>query len=95
MDAYTWIVRSLALFDSLILSGLWLYLRTKTPLDRGILLPVAMGLGGFVFHAVLFIDGAILVLQLASIAGALGLCWFSTTKQHSDESAARSPVESP
>ncbi len=81
-----WILFSVAAFDSLILCGLWLYLRTKSPLDRRVLLPVAMGLAGFVLHAVVFFHGAILTLQLVAIAASFGLCWFSTVKRQSDES---------
>ena len=86
MNANTWILLALAVVDLLILSGLWSYLRTQSPIDRRVLLPVAMGLAGFVFHAVLFFHGVFLVCQLATIAAAFGLCWFSTAKRQSDES---------
>jgi hypothetical protein len=68
----------LALFDALVIAGFWLYLRTRSRLPRGSLAPVALALGGFVFHALLFFRGAILILQLATIAALLALWWLSS-----------------
>lgn len=86
MNANAWILVSLAVLDSLLLSVLWFSLRTASPLQRSALLPVAMGLAGFVFHAVLFFRGAVLMIQLATIAVAFCLFWIATTKPQRDKS---------
>ena len=70
----SWLVVGVAAFDLLLLALLYLYLRAHAPVGRHILFPVAAGAVGFVFHAFLFFSGAFLVLQLATIAGAVGLC---------------------
>ena len=74
MNTEAWLAVGVAAFDLLLLTLLYLYLRAHAPVGRHILFPVAAGALGFVFHAFLFFSGAFLVLQLATIAGAVGLC---------------------
>jgi hypothetical protein len=80
MNTYPWIVVGLAAFDVSLLTLVFVYLRSHAPLDRRVLFPIAAGLIGFVFHAFLFFQGAILILQLATIATLFGLCWFWSSK---------------
>jgi hypothetical protein len=76
MNTYPYLVIGLAVFDVLLLICFYRYLRSHTPLDRRVLFPVAAGLIGFVFHALLFFSGAFLYMQLATIASIFGLCLF-------------------
>jgi len=85
MNTHSWLVVGLAAFDSLILTLLYLYLRSHVPLDRRVLFPVAAGLLGFVFHAFLFFSGAFLFLQLATIAGIFGLYFFCSFRRQRDK----------
>ena len=76
MSTYSWIVCGLATFDVLVVALVFLLLRSHF-LDRKGGLVTAIALSGFVFHALLFFDGAILYLQLATLAAiyfALALC---------------------
>jgi hypothetical protein len=74
------LVLGLAGFDLLILAALGLFLRlyyrSRPRVSRLALIPVAFGLSGFVFHACLFFNGAVLILQLMTIGGVLGLLAF-------------------
>lgn len=70
-----WLVLALAAFDLLIVALVFISLRAYPPTNRRALIATGIGLSGFVFHAFLFFDGAVLILQLATIAGILGLCW--------------------
>ena len=69
MNIFYGILIGLAAFDLVILTLLHRWLRASAPLDRRALLPTLAGLAGFVFHAFLFFEGAILILQLATYAG--------------------------
>ena len=69
----------------LLLTLLYLYLRSHAPVGRHLLFPVAAGAVGFVFHALLFFSGAFLVLQLATIAGVVGLCLFQPLRPQRQE----------
>jgi hypothetical protein len=80
MNTYTWIVVGLAAFDVSLLTLVFAYLRSHAPLDRRVLFPVVAGLIGFVFHAFLFFQGAILILQLATITTIFGLVWFWSSR---------------
>ena len=66
----------LAAFDGSLLMLVFVYLRSHAPLDRRVLFPVVAGLIGFVFHAFMFFQDALLFVQLATIATLFGLCWF-------------------
>jgi hypothetical protein len=77
VSTYSWIVCGLAAFDVLVVAVVFLLLRSYAVLDRKARLISAIGLSGFVFHAVVFCEGAILYLQLATLAGiyfALAVC---------------------
>jgi hypothetical protein len=77
MSANTWIVCALAAFDVFVVALLVLLLRLYPFLDRKGRMITGIGLSGFVFHAVVFFEGAILYLQLATLAViyiALALC---------------------
>jgi hypothetical protein len=80
MNNYPWIVVGLAAFDVSLLTLVFLYLRSHATLDRRVLFPIAAGLIGFVFHAFLFFQGAILILQLATIVTLFGLVWFCPSR---------------
>jgi hypothetical protein len=84
MSTYAWIVTALAAFDLFMLGSAWILFRLDAPHDRRVLLPVACGLLGFVFHAVLFFDGAILALQLLTIAGLFGMAVFWSSARAPD-----------
>jgi hypothetical protein len=77
VGAYFWIVSGLAAFDVLVVALFFLLLRSTPSLDRKVRMTTAIGLSGFVFHAVIFFTGAILYVQLATLAIiyiALALC---------------------
>jgi hypothetical protein len=85
MTEYAWIVCGLAAFDLLILSLLFLLMRSQPSLDRRTRLILAIGLSGFVFHAVLFFEGPILYLQLATLAVIyLGLALWPAARRWTD-----------
>ena len=68
MSTYSWIVCGLAAFDVFLVALLFLLLRSQPFLDRKGRVIMAIGLSGFVFHAAMFLEGAILYLQLATLA---------------------------
>jgi hypothetical protein len=68
MTTYSWIVCGLGAFDALILTLWVLLLRSQVFLDRKNRVIAGIALSGFVFHAVLFFEGPILYLQLATLA---------------------------
>jgi hypothetical protein len=68
VGTYYWIVVGLAAFDVLVVALVFLLLRSHRFLDRKGRLVRAIALSGFVFHAVVFFEGAILYLQLATLA---------------------------
>jgi len=68
MDTYSWILCGLAAFDVLIVSVFFLLRHAFPVMDRQSCLIMAIAMSGFVFHAVLFFEGAILFLQLTLIA---------------------------
>jgi hypothetical protein len=77
MSTNAWIVCGLAAFDVFVVALLVLLLRSYPFLDRKGRMITGIGLSGFVFHAVVFFAGAILYLQLATLAViyiALALC---------------------
>jgi hypothetical protein len=77
MDTYSWIVCGLATFAVLVVAGFVLILYLHPFLDRRGRLTMGIALSGFVFHALVFFEGAILVVELAMLAGiyiALALC---------------------
>ena len=68
MSTYSWIVCGLAAFDALVVALFLLVLRSHPFLGRKGRVVTAIALSGFVFHAFLFFEGAILYLQLTTIA---------------------------
>ena len=77
MSTNAWIVSGLAAFDVFVVALLVVLLRSYPFLDRKGRMITGIGLSGFVFHAVVFFAGAILYLQLATLAViyvALALC---------------------
>jgi hypothetical protein len=91
VDTYSWIVCSLAAFDVVVVALIILLLRSHPMLDPKGRLVTAIALSGFIFHAVVFFEGAILYLQLATLAViyiALALC---PSKRQSTDSV-RSPT---
>jgi hypothetical protein len=78
MTTYSWIVCGLAAFDTLLVVTLvFLLLRSHPFPNRKARMITAIALSGFVFHAFLFFEGAFLYLQLATLAViymALALC---------------------
>jgi hypothetical protein len=77
MSTNAWIVSGLAAFDVFVVALVVLLLRSYPFLDRKGRMITGIGLSGFVFHAVVFFAGAILYLQLATLAViyvALALC---------------------
>jgi hypothetical protein len=80
MNTEFWPLVGLGAFDLVLLVVCYLGLRAYRPIDRRGVLPVALGLSGFVFHAFMFFQGAFLVLQLATIIGILGLYLRATHK---------------
>jgi hypothetical protein len=90
LDTYSWIVCGLAAFDVLVVALVFLLLCSHPFLGRNGWLVTAIALSGFVFHAVVFFEGAILYLQLATLAViyiALALC--SSTRQSTDSARSR------
>ena len=87
VSTYSWIVCGLAAFDVFVVGLVFLLLRSQRFMDRKGRMATAIGLSGFVFHAIVFFEGAILYLQLATLAViyiALALC---PTKRQSTDSA--------
>jgi hypothetical protein len=77
MSTNAWIVSGLAAFDVFVVALVVVLLRSYPFLDRKGRMITGIGLSGFVFHAVVFFAGAILYLQLATLAViyvALALC---------------------
>jgi hypothetical protein len=68
MTTYSWIVWGLGAFDVLILILWFLLLCSQIFRDRKNRVIMGIALLGFVFHAVLFFEGPILYLQLATLA---------------------------
>jgi hypothetical protein len=86
MTTYSWIVCGLAAFDVVMVAMFFLLLRSQAFLDRKSRVITAISLSGFVFHAFLFFEGAILYVQLATLVViymALALC---PSKRHSNDS---------
>ena len=73
MSTYLWLAIGLAAFDLGLCVLLYGLLRKSPCLNGSILLPVGMGLSGFVFHAFMFFHGAMLILQLATILAIFGI----------------------
>jgi hypothetical protein len=68
VSTYSWIVCGLAAFDALVVALVFLFMRSHAFPDRKGRMITAIGLSGFVFHAVVFFEGAFLYLQLATLA---------------------------
>jgi hypothetical protein len=93
MTTYSWIVCCLGAFDALIVVTVWfLLLRSRPFLDRKSRMVLGIALSGFVFHAVLFFEGPILYLQLATLAFIyIGLALGPSTRQPADGDRRQTP----
>jgi hypothetical protein len=90
VGTYSWIVCGLVAFDVLVVALVFLLLRSHSFPDRKSRVIMAIALSGFVFHAALFFEGAILYLQLATLAViyfALALC--PSKRQSTDRARSR------
>jgi hypothetical protein len=77
MDTYFWIVCGLAAFAVLVVALIVMLLYSQPLLDRKNRVIMGIALSGFVVHAVMFFEGAILFVELAMLAMiyiALALC---------------------
>ena len=74
MNTILWLVLGLAVCNGLILVLLYLTLRRHAPLGRQALFAIGAGLAGFIVHALMFLSGGFLIVQLATISGAFGIC---------------------
>jgi hypothetical protein len=68
MDIYFWIVCCLAAVETLLVAGFFLFVRTAPYVDARSRFVMAAGLSGFVAHAFIFFEGAILYVHLAALA---------------------------
>ena len=90
MSTYSWIVCGLAAFDFLVVAVVFLLLRSHPFLDRKGRVITAIALSGFVFQAALFFEGAILYLQLATLAVIyIGLALCPSRRQSIDGARSR------
>jgi len=90
MSTYSWILVGLAAFDLLIVALVAFLLHSYPVLDRKGRMITAIALSGFVFHAVLFFEGAILFLQLAMLAVIyIALAFWPSKPQPTDSSQRR------
>jgi hypothetical protein len=90
VGTYSWIIGGLATFDALVVALVFLLLRSHPFPDRNGRVIMAVVLSGFVVHAVVFFEGAILSLQLATLAAAYlapALC--PSRPQPSDDARGR------
>jgi hypothetical protein len=85
MTTYAWMISGLAAFDILLVTLWFLFLHSRRYLDGKTRVITAIALSGFVFHAVMFFEGTILCLQLATLAVIyLGLALCPSTRQPTD-----------
>lgn len=68
MITYGWIVVGLVTFDALMIAFFVGMLKTLPPLNRQGRIVTAIAISGFVAHALMFFDGVILYVQLATLA---------------------------
>jgi hypothetical protein len=68
VGTYSWIVCGLVAFDVLLVTMVFVLVRSQVFPDRKRRVMIAIALSGFVFHAVLFFEGAVLYVQLATLA---------------------------
>jgi hypothetical protein len=78
---YLLVVGWLIAFELMILGIFYLYLRSQVRIDRRILFPVMCVLVAAVFSSALFLSGVILLVQLATFAGILGLWVYFTLRR--------------
>jgi hypothetical protein len=87
MTTYHWIVCGLGVFDTMLLALWFVLLRSPAFRDRQTRVITAIALSGFIFHAVIFFEGAILYLQLTTLAGIyLGLALWPPRQRPADGS---------
>jgi len=75
MDFSTKLVLALIAVDSVIIAVYYLWLRSTPPIDDKTLFANGVGLFMFVIQAVMFSQGVILTVQLATIAIIFTLCY--------------------
>ena len=74
LNVMNWSILGLVAFDLILLAMFYLALQSHAPLGRRTLSLIAAGLAGFVFHAFTFFSGAVLIVQLATVAGVFFIC---------------------
>ncbi|WZO98025.1 hypothetical protein EP7_005078 [Isosphaeraceae bacterium EP7] len=74
MDFLTRIIFGLMAFDAVIVAVFYLKLRSTSPIDEKTLSASGLGLLMFVVHALFFFKGALLIIQLVSIAALFAIC---------------------
>ena len=67
--------------NAFILLLLYMFLRNYSSLGRAILLPAGAGIAAFAVQALMFSEGAFLMVQLATYAGLFALLWSKTSQQ--------------
>ncbi|AGA24761.1 hypothetical protein Sinac_0318 [Singulisphaera acidiphila DSM 18658] len=65
----------LASADILLVTFFYFHLKNSPQLDRQALIRNGTGTAGFVFHALIYFDGAFLILQLSTLAALFGICY--------------------
>lgn len=84
MSSYAWCF--LAAFDVIVVTVLYLFARSQPVMDRQGQIVTTIALSGFIYDVLLFREGAILYLQLATIfaciAIALGVWPFERRSTH-------------
>jgi hypothetical protein len=82
MSTYAYLVAGVIAVDAVILIAFYFYLRShpRAAADRRAMPSVAIGMMGFVAHALIFFRGALLVIQLVMVAAIVGLFWLAAPK---------------
>ncbi|HWH68179.1 MAG TPA: hypothetical protein VNT26_02285 [Candidatus Sulfotelmatobacter sp.] len=88
MNTHTCIVIGLVAFDLLLLTRFYFYLRSHAPVGRRALFSVAAGLLGFAIQALLCFRGALLYVQLATIAGIFSLYFLVSAAPRKEQTRA-------
>jgi hypothetical protein len=81
MSTILWLTAGVAVFDGFLLTLLYLVFRRLAPLGASGILAIGGGMAGFVGQALMCYSGPFLILQLATIAGAFGICVWAPRKR--------------
>jgi hypothetical protein len=71
MSTFFWIVFALAAVETFLVVAFWLFVRSQPYVHLQARLAMMAGLSGFVAHALIFFEGAILSVHLAALAAIL------------------------